>query len=373
MVIWVRKNDHYKVILMSQSALTTPILFLVFNRPATTQIVFDVIREVRPTKLYVVADGPRKNKPEEIEKCKQVRAIVTSIDWDCELKTLMRDENFGCGKSVSTGINWFFENEPEGIILEDDCVPNASFFPYCTELLERYRHDLRVMEISGNNIRPEKFNQREYSYSFSAHNGIWGWASWRRAWDLYDYEMKQYKKIKAQKYLRQNFNSIFEEDYFNWVFERTYLFPHITWDYQWEFAKRINSGVTIVPQKNLVVNIGFGTDATSTTSSMALASSLKSELLTFPLRHPPYVIVDKEADKHAFITYMTSTNSRIKSHLKNILPAGVRDRIFKRSMLRFITSQLNRRPAFCKRKKYVGFFLAQVLLPDSLLTNYFTR
>lgn len=326
---------------MSPSKLTTPILFLVFNRPATTQIVFDVIRKARPARLYVVADGPRKNKPGEIEKCDRVRSIATNIDWDCDLKTLLRDENLGCGKSVSAGITWFFENEPEGIILEDDCVPNASFFPYCTELLERYRHDRRVMEISGNNIRPEKFNQSEYSYSFSAHNGIWGWASWRRAFDLYDYEMKQYKKIKTQKYFTQNFNSIFEKDYFNWVFERTYLFPDITWDYQWEFAKRINSGLTIVPQKNLVVNIGFGMDATSTTSSTTPASTLKSELLTFPLRHPPYVIVDKEADKHAFITHMTSNSSRIKSHLKNILPAGVRDQIFKRSMLRFIASQVN--------------------------------
>lgn len=321
-----------------QFKLTTPVLFLVFNRPSTTQIVFEAIRKAQPSKLYIAADGPRKNKDGEAEKCSEVRSIVSNVDWDCEVKTLFRDENLGCGKGVSSGITWFFENEPEGIILEDDCVPNESFFRYCSELLEYYRHDKRIMEISGNSIRPPHHETSE-SYSFSDHNGIWGWASWRRAWALYDYEMKSYKKVTELGWLNKKFGSIYEEHYFKWVFERTYLFPHITWDYQWEFVKRVNSGLTVVPQKNMVVNIGFGADATSTTSTNNPGSDLKAEQMSFPLKHPRYVMADKEADRQSFINHMTTFSSRIKSQFKNLLPVRLQERIFKYTMGKFVASQ----------------------------------
>jgi hypothetical protein len=324
---------------MHQFDLKTPILFLVFNRPSTTKIVFETIRNARPSKLYVVADGPRNNIPGELEKCQEVRSIVTDIDWDCELKTLFRDENLGCGKGVSAGITWFFQNEPEGIILEDDCYPHPTFFRYCSELLEHYRDDNRVMEISGNNLRPEGYQETEYSYSFSNFNGIWGWASWRRAWDLYDFEMKEYKNVRQRRALDTKYTSIYERDYFTWVFERTYLFPHITWDYQWEFVKRINSALTIVPKKNLVINLGFGADATSTTSSDGPAANLKSEAFDFPLIHPPYVLADVEGDNRAFRMYMTTVKSRLISHIKALLPQKVREQLFKKSMIRFIKSQ----------------------------------
>jgi hypothetical protein len=331
--------------------LKTPVLFLVFNRPSTTKVVFEAIRQARPSKLYIAADGPRKDKNGELELCNEVRAIATNVDWECEVKTLFREENLGCGKGVSEGITWFFKNEPEGIILEDDCLPNATFFRYCAELLERYRHDTRIMEVSGNNIRPEKYCNSPYSYSFSDHNGIWGWASWRRAWDLYDYEMKNYKKIKERGYFRKHFSSVYEEHYFQWVFERTYLFPHITWDYQWEFVKRINSGLTIVPQKNMVVNLGFGADATSTTNTNTPSSNLKAALLEFPLKHPKYVIADKEADKHAFITHMTTTTSRLKSRIKNALPYSIQNKIFHFTMSRFIKSQVKDQQTLKKLKE----------------------
>lgn len=322
-----------------QSELSVPVLFLIFNRPSTTRVVFDVLRRARPHKLYIAADGPRKGKAGEKEKCDEARAIATAVDWPCDVKTLFREENEGCGRGVSNGINWFFSNEPEGIILEDDCVPDLTFFPYCAELLERYRHDHRIMEISGNTIWPEEFCQTTFSYSFSCHNGIWGWASWRRAWNLYDYEMKKYPKIKAQGYLNNKFNSIFEQDYFQFVFERTHLFPHITWDYQWEFAKRINSGATIVPNKNMVVNIGFGSEATSTTNTNNPASDLGSAPMNFPLDHPPFLMVDNEADKQAFINFHTSLSSRIKTFVKSMLPATVKKKLFEAAMKRFVESQ----------------------------------
>jgi hypothetical protein len=251
---------------------------------------------------------------------------------------LFRDENLGCGTAVSTAITWFFDHEPEGIILEDDCLPAPDFFPYCSELLERHRNDKRIMAISGTNLVPQNFRTTEFSYSFSNHNCIWGWATWRRAWDLYDFEMTDYKKVRGTGYLKNNFNSKYEADYFNWVFERTFLFPSITWDYQWEFVRRINSGLTIVPQKNLISNLGFGEDATHTKNPSDASSQLGLEKLQFPLKHPNYVLADRKADKIAFIKHYTSITSRLKSTVKSILPKILRERLFKKSMERFIQS-----------------------------------
>jgi hypothetical protein len=323
---------------MPPAKLTTPVLFLVFNRPATTKVVFEAIRSARPARLYIAADGPRKSKADEVEKCNEVRSIVSNIDWDCEVKTLFREENLGCGKGVSSGITWFFENEIEGIILEDDCVPDPTFFPYCTELLQRFRDDNRVMEISGNSTWPEEFCH-DYSYSFSNHNSIWGWATWRRAWNLYDYEMKNYEEVIKSGVLEKTYSSIFEKHYFNWVFERTYRYPHITWDYQWEFIKRVNSGLTVIPKRNLIVNIGYGSDATSTHNPNNPGSNLKSMPIEFPLIHPPYVLANIGAERQAFIDFHTNMRSRIISHIKNFLPKEIEKRLFKKSMNRFIKSQ----------------------------------
>lgn len=316
----------------------TPVLFLVFNRPSTTRRVFEAIRNAKPLKLYIAADGPRYHKKGEAEKCLEVRSIVLDVDWECEVHTLFRDENLGCGEGVSSAITWFFEHEPEGIILEDDCLPSSDFFPYCSELLERYRDDKRVMGISGTNLVPDHVRNDNYSYSFSNHNNIWGWATWRRAWSLYDYEMSQYKKVIRKGYLNASFTSPYEADYFLWVFERTFLIPSITWDYQWEFVRRINSGLTIMPKSNMISNLGFGEDATHTTDSGDPSSQLSLQELTFPLKHPEYVMVDANADRIAFINHHTNLKSRAKSIIKSWLPENIRTMLFKRSIERFVES-----------------------------------
>jgi hypothetical protein len=321
-----------------QTQLKTPVLFLIFNRPTVTKQVFSAIRQMRPCRLYVAADGPRPGIQNESENCLKAREAAMAIDWDCDVKTLFRNENLGCGRGVSSAITWFFESEPEGIILEDDCYPSPDFFPFCTELLDKYRNDKRIMAITGTNLVSEHQRSNEYSYSFSNHNNIWGWASWRRAWDLYDYEMSDYKKIKDLGYLKNSFNSQHEYDYFLWVFERTFLYPSITWDYQWEFIRRINSGLTIQPQKNLISNLGFGHDATHTKNPSDKSSRLKLESLTFPLRHPEYVLVDAESDKIAFIEHYTNLSTRIKSAVKSLLPRALKDRLFDLSIERFAQS-----------------------------------
>jgi len=316
----------------------TPVLFLVFNRPSTTRRVFEAIKNAKPRRLYIAADGPRYHKKGEAEKCLEVRSIVLDVDWECEVHTLFRDENLGCGEGVSSAITWFFDHEPEGIILEDDCLPSADFFPYCSELLERYRDDKRIMGISGTNLVPDHVRNDNYSYSFSNHNNIWGWATWKRAWDLYDYEMTQYKKVIRKGYLNSSFSSTYESDYFLWVFERTFLIPSITWDYQWEFVRRINSGLTIMPKRNMISNLGFGEDATHTTDTEDPSSQLSHQKLAFPLKHPEYVMVDTNADRIAFINHHTNTRSRVKSIIKSWLPENIRAMLFKRSIERFVES-----------------------------------
>ena len=160
--------------------MTPAVLFIIFNRPETTQRVFDAIRLAKPTRLYIAADGPRENKTGEKELCEQARKIAQNVDWDCEVKTLFQKENLGCGKAVSHAISWFFENEDMGIILEDDCLPHQSFFKYCEELLEKYKNNDRIGIISGNNFQ-KKRKIGSFSYYFSDIVNIWGWATWARS------------------------------------------------------------------------------------------------------------------------------------------------------------------------------------------------
>src|SRR6185503_8652880 len=234
---------------------TTPVLLLIFNRPKTTRAVMEAIRKVKPAKLYIAADGSRAHVKEDMEKCRETREIASQVDWDCTVTKLFREENLGCGKALSTAIDWFFDQEEEGIIIEDDCLPSTGFFAFCAELLERYRFDTRVMEIGGTNFENEDLRGKDYSYYFSSMIYIWGWATWRRAWKLYDYEMRHYDEITRKRYLDGHYDFAYEVDYFNYVFklvhkndERTRR--RITWDYQWQFVCKINSGLTIVPEKN---------------------------------------------------------------------------------------------------------------------------
>jgi hypothetical protein len=302
--------------------LQTPVLLLIFNRPDTTKRVFEAIRKARPKKLFVAADGPRLHKPDDAHKCAEARRIATSVDWDCEVKTFFRQDNVGCGKGPSGGISWFFTHVDEGIILEDDCLPSPLFFRFCTELLERYRTDTRVMEVGGNTFIDEANRDKDYSYYFSSHNNIWGWATWRRAWAFYDFEMRDYKEIVDKGYLKSSFPSPYELNYFKWILDKTYAnIQQVSWwDYQWELYRRINSGLAIVPQQNMIVNIGLGADATHTLEEDGTGSDLKFEEMNFPLKHPEFVLQDIRKDELFFRKTFTTPASRIKSRIKDLFP-----------------------------------------------------
>ena len=245
--------------------LDTPVLLIIFNRPEQTRRVFESIRAVRPIRLYVAADGPRNDHPSDLESCSEARGIVDLVDWECEVKTLFQKSNLNCGKGPAAAISWLFENEEYGIILEDDCVASQSFFYYCQELLLRYRYDDRVMEISGTNPLG-RYRLNGYTYYFAKYGSSWGWASWRRAWQHFDYNLSLYSKMREEGFLDNMFDWWINKQYFYNIYNNTIkdLESIDWWDYQWEFARFINSGLTIVPRTNLVQNIGFGDHATHT-------------------------------------------------------------------------------------------------------------
>ena len=276
--------------------LKTAVLFLVFNRPDITKLVFEAIRKAKPPRLYVAADGPRADKFGDEKKVAQVRRIATDVDWDCEVKTLFREKNLGCGVAVSSAIDWFFEDVEEGIILEDDCLPSQSFFWYCEELLEHYRDDARVMVVSGDNWQ---FGRRrtDYSYYFSRYSHIWGWASWRRAWWYYDKDMKNWPFIRDNGYLSDILQDKKAAKYWTQIFEKIYRGSIDTWDYQWTFTCWTQNGLTILPNVNLVSNIGFGENATHTPGYSRLSKITAFEL-SFPLKHQNLMIREFKADHY---------------------------------------------------------------------------
>lgn len=320
--------------------MDTPILFIIFNRPETTRKVFDAIRQAKPRRLYIAADGPRESKPGEAERCNETRKIAMEVDWDCEVQTLFRNKNLGCGQAVSSGITWFFEHETEGIILEDDCLPSISFFRYCSELLERYRNDTRIVGIGANNFEDENTREQEYSYTFSSLAYIWGWATWKRAWKLIDLKVGHYPELNRKHYLDESYDTVYKRDFFNYIFgelakEGGKINRDKIWGYQWQFACLVNAGLTIVPSRSLVRNIGMGADATHTKDEKALGYDLKREEIAFPLQHPEFVMVDRQRDTRTFNLMHTSPTSRFKSNVKRMIPRSLMEKFIKPLMHMF--------------------------------------
>lgn len=274
--------------------LCAPILFLVFNRPELTQRVFNVISKVRPKTLYIAADGPRKGNLDEIENTTLVRNIVSNINWPCRVKRLFRNTNLGCKRAVSEGISWFFENEEMGIILEDDCYPNTDFFYFMENLLNKYQHNKNVFSISGSNLFSHKKKQ-DYSYYFSRYSVIWGWGTWRRAWNLYDVELKFWQDLKISKKWKNFWPSTLERNYWESILDDVFKGNIDTWDYQWNATLWKYNGLSIIPNQNLVSNIGFGELATHTKSPNSFVANLPKRSLN-KIIHPNKIKVDKRKD-----------------------------------------------------------------------------
>ena len=243
--------------------LNKAVLFLVFNRPDTTKKVFEAIREARPPRLYIASDGARENKIGEKEKCDEVKKIVDNIDWECEVKTLFRNKNLGCGVAVSEAINWFFENEEDGIILEDDCLPDQTFFSYCETMLDYYKDNESVMHISASHYLDFKYGNS--SYYFTSIEDCWGWASWRSAWKHFDFTLEKYPLQMIEEKLFYMYSNYEMRDYWKDIFVSMMKNNEIdTWDYQWTLSIIANDGICINSNTNLISNIGFDGDGTHT-------------------------------------------------------------------------------------------------------------
>jgi hypothetical protein len=278
-------------------SLSTPVVLIIFNRPDTTEKVFQAIRQAQPQKLLIIADGPRIDRPDEAQKCALSRAVIDQVDWECEVLTNYSDINLGCKYRVSTGIDWVFSEVEEAIILEDDCLPAASFFQFCQNLLEKYRDDERIMMISGDNFQPED-KQFEDSYYFSKYVHIWGWATWRRAWQHYDVEMSSWKEFQDKGLLKDTCNDPIEAEYWLKIFNDVANNCIDTWDQQWVYTCWQQSGMSITPSVNLISNIGFRDDATHT-----LWKSPRSEMKTGDIqniRHPTFILKNHDADTYTF-------------------------------------------------------------------------
>ena len=274
-----------------------PILFLIFNRPQLTRQVFAHIRDAGPARLFIAADGPRPDHPDDDNLCNEARKIIDQVDWPCEMLTLFREKNLGCRRAVSTAIDWFFSHVSEGIILEDDCIPDPSFFRYAEELLSRYRDDKRVMVVAAQHFHGNDHTPM-HSYFFSRYNHIWGWASWRRAWQYYDRDMSQWPTLKDTDWLLAvgDGNRAFKR-YWTEIFNAVHAGKIDTWDYQWTFSCWAQNGLSILPARNLVTNVGFGKDASHTKGDGRAHANLLMELLEFPLSHPLTMVRDIAADE----------------------------------------------------------------------------
>ncbi|WP_304131415.1 hypothetical protein [Ignavibacterium album] len=282
----------------SESQFSTPILFIIFNRPDTTQIVFDQIKKHKPKKLYISADGPREDKEGEKEKCRLTREVVDQIDWECEVKKLFNDENLGCKMAVSKAISWFFEFEEQGIILEDDVVPNKTFFNFCSELLEYYKNDSNIMHISGNNFFSNRIDI-PFSYYFSIYPHIWGWATWRRAWKLFDPQITDFPYYKTKGFINEILINRKEIKYWLNKFEQVFNNHVDTWDYQWLYTIWKNKGLCITPVKNLAMNIGFRDDATHTVNKNSKLAEIPTEEI-YKINHPDKKNISENLDRITF-------------------------------------------------------------------------
>lgn len=303
---------------MNDSSSSPPVALFIFNRPATTKLVFERIASARPPRLFVVADGPRMDRPLELERCAQARAIVERVDWPCEVVTNYSETNLGCQRRIASGLDWIFSMTERAIILEDDCLPDPTFFPYCAELLERYKDDERIVMISGDNFQPAS-RRSPYSYYYSKYPHVWGWATWRRVWQSYDVALSLWPTVRDLDFLEDIVGSERAATAWRAIFDAVHAGQIDTWDYQLTFACWMQSGLSILPAANLVSNVGFTADATHTTTAGPL-SNMPTYPMQFPLRHPPYMLRDHVADAHTETIFGTpDLMTRARNKLRRLV------------------------------------------------------
>lgn len=284
---------------MAHAGLDVPVVLIMFRRPEPTRAVLDAISAVEPRRLFVIADGPRPDRPDDLAKCQESRALLDRVTWNCGLQVDLAEHNLGCGRRISSGLDWVFEHVDRAIILEDDCVPDPSFFHFCEELLERHEADPRIRTISGHNVLSGR-TRTDWSYHFSSFHRIWGWATWRRSWRRVDMGMRLWPQVRDGGWLTDMIGGDRRSARF-WGdrFEATYTGRIDSWAYPYLFSCWLDHSLAVIPNRNLVRNVGFGRESTHTRDHQ---NSLDRavEPMPFPLVHPPFMVCDRVSDRETF-------------------------------------------------------------------------
>jgi len=288
-------NSSYKSVAIEE----IPVLLTMFNRPDKTRAVIASLRLIKPKLLFIAADGPRPTHSADTEKCRLAREETALIDWPCEIKTRFLDDNQGCDAAIPSAIDWFFEQVEYGIIVEDDCILSPDFFALCGDLFMRFADDLRIMQISS--VSPYAAREHQYDYHFSRMSRCHGgWATWRRAWSHYTSDLRSFSDQEALAILKAS-----QPDYSTiaWQYHTllkykkgsSYFWRH--WDFKWNLISAAHNGLCVVPEKNLLINIGFDEDSTNTVETNPVLDNLRHEPISFPLRHPPFMYADRRPER----------------------------------------------------------------------------
>jgi hypothetical protein len=248
-----------------------PLVYIIFNRPTSTRRSFDIIRTARPEVLYIAADAPRKDRPDDGRLTDEARRITEHIDWDCDVRRLYAQSNLGCGRRISSAITAALEDFESVIVLEDDCIPDLTFFSFCETLLAHYAEDTRIMAISGDNFQ-KGATRTDASYYFSKYPHCWGWATWRRAWKHFDLNIPQWPKFRDSGGLEAYTENEREHKFWTHTFDLVHKKQIDSWALPWTLSCWLQHGLTVLPSVNLVSNIGFDTDGTHTLRSSPFAS-----------------------------------------------------------------------------------------------------
>lgn len=310
---------------MSEFRLTTPVVMIIFKKLDTTKRVFEKVRAAAPNKLYVISDAPRKYVEGEDEKVQEVRKYIDShIDWDCEVIRDYAEQNMGCGKRIASGLDRVFQNEEQAIILEDDCVPHDTFFRYCQEMLEHYKDDNRVLMIGGNNPVEQLYDTKE-DYIFSRVPFMWGWATWKRSWNLYDYKLSTWPQNRKNPLIAQAIPNKRARCFYTTEFEVLHQGKYDdVWDYQFMYVGIMNNMFGILPSKSHVENVGFVEDATHT-YDMPDWINRNVTPVNFPIKYREDVIWDKTFDE-IYMEKVTRQGYIVK--LKQLLGLDINKSIF---------------------------------------------
>lgn len=288
---------------MKSSAISTPVALIFFARPDVLALTFEAIRRAKPNKLLLIQDGPRPQRLDDIENINKCREIVSNIDWECEVFKNYSDVNLGCGLRVYSGLSWAFQYVDKLAIIEDDCVPSLGFFEFTDELLEKYKDDERIGMISGmNNL--EIYDKTPYDYFFTEYGSVWGWATWKRVWDTVDFNMEFINDADSERLIKNLYGPSFYEVGREKLSNVKKGIKQSSWSHQYGLNMFLNSYLTIVPQKNLITNVGLTENSANSLSTIKFTPRalrglyyMKAYQLKSPLNHPKYIVNDIEFKK----------------------------------------------------------------------------